>query len=151
MRVLMKVAGFAEWESADAETVDEAVLDVARKLRVDAEQLFVVGVLCRQPCMVQLALRAPGGKGGYGTQLKNAARSKMRFYDNSAAKTLDGRRVADVEEELRIRRAIAKKRPAPPPEERRPQPEAPCSRPIGLPPSFQSSIVAGLREKSAKP
>lgn len=43
-----------------------------------------------------------GGKGGYGSLLRNAAKTKIKLNDQSSNRTLNGRRIRDTENEKRL-------------------------------------------------
>lgn len=51
-----------------------------------------------------------GGKGGYGSLLRNAAKTKIKLNDQSSNRTLNGRRIRDTENEKRLMEWLRRER-----------------------------------------
>lgn len=58
---------------------------------------------------VQVIPRVRAGKGGFGTLMKNQAMQKRRFTDTFAAKDLNGRRMRDVKNEIKLKKWILRR------------------------------------------
>ena len=58
---------------------------------------------------IDLRLKLFGGKGGFGTLMKNQAISKRKFTSTLASRNLNGKRVRDIKNEIRIKKWLKKK------------------------------------------
>lgn len=58
---------------------------------------------------VDLRLKLLGGKGGFGTLMKNQAIAKRKFTSTLSSRNLNGKRVRDIKNEIRIKKWLRKK------------------------------------------
>ncbi len=87
---------------------DYVMTFVENKFRV-SKQKFYLKKSCLEygnydKILFTVTLRLVGGKGGFQTTLRNEANHKKKFVSSNKCRMLDGRRVIDAKDEIRMKK-----------------------------------------------